>query len=577
MVDRRLVREMRPYRRACLMVCGGYLGSAACTVLFAYYLATVMQLVIFAGMNLSEVVPQFAVLLFVVLGRALCRWFIDVTAYEIAAAIQEDLRQRLLRQFCFVMGPVRLTDEKSGVLLSCVEDAVAALEGFFAKFLPLVTAAVIIPLCILAVAIPEDFFTGLFFFVTAPLIPLFMFLIGRQAESANRRQWKVLTRLSGEFLDLLEGLTTLKLFNQSRRQGEALANLNDSFRQATMQVLRVAFLSSFVLELTATLSVAIVAVSVGLRLLAGDMIFGQALFLLLLAPEFYQPLRNLGSAFHQAIASSVAAEQIYAFLQQAPDLPIEGMADLGTGAVTVEFRGVSYAYDGKAALQELSFTVAAGCYTAIVGASGAGKSTILRLLLGFVRPSGGEIKLNGRAIASLSRHAHYRGLAYLPQQPHIFSLSAAQNIALGKPDAPLEEIIAAARAAEIHDFIAALPDGYATVLGDSGRQLSGGQCQRIALARVLLQEAGLVLLDEGFAALDAVTGRRIRQALLLRAGGRTLLTITHHLPEAAKADQIIVLHEGRAVESGAHDELMARRGHYYALWQAGTEVRVDVV
>lgn len=572
MRSRSLMSELKPYRRQWSQIVVLQMISSICTVVFAYYLAKVIDRVIFAHMALTEVVPFLAVLLFVVFGRAWTRWVVDVRAYAIAVEVQESFRRRLLAHFCFALGPIGLAGEKSGELGAYLDEGIDGLEGYFAKFLPLCIAAALMPPIILAIVMPSDLFSGLIFLFTAPLIPIFMFLIGKQAEQANRRQWQTLANLSAYFLDLLEGLMLLKIFNQSERQQQEVAAMSEAFRHSTMKVLRVAFLSAFVLELTATLSIAIIAVSVGLRLLAGQVAFEQALFLLLLAPEFYQPLRQLGSAFHQAIAGSIAAAKLYEVLARPAILPGRG----GTGrladkTIAVAFEDVTYAYqaDRDHAVHHLSFVAEAGHHTAVVGLSGTGKSTVFQLLMGFAEPQSGQIYLNQQPLLSLAWPSLCHRIAYLPQEPYLFAMSAAENIALGKSGATADEIIAAAKQAEIHAFIMGLPQGYETMLGSGGQRLSGGQKQRIAIARAFLQNADLILLDEAFTGLDAENARVVAEALRSLAAGKTMITITHHPAMAAQADRIVVIAYGAAIESGTHEALLKKRGRYAALWQTG--------
>ncbi len=398
----------------------------------------------------------------------------------------------------------------------------------------------LIPVTFLLVVFPLDPLSGLVLLLTAPLIPVFMILIGSLADSLTRQQWTALSRMSAHFLDVLQGLTTLKLFNRSREQIAVIAEISDRYRDTTLGVLRVAFLSALVLEMVGTLSTAVIAVEIGLRVLYGRLAFEQAFFVLILAPEFYLPLRLLGTRFHAGIAGVTAARRVFEVL----GMPADGRSQsIPTGRTTndeqskdaesitgspchsrsiaVSFADVHYAYDDGArpALNGVSFEIRPGEKVALVGPSGAGKSTIAHLLLGFIAPTAGgitfatEIPAVGGA-SQLPRPQSGRSsfelpaIAWVPQLPYLFNMTVAENIRLGRPDAGQDDVVRAAQQAGADDFIRALPQGYETVIGERGARLSGGQAQRIALARAFLVDAPLVILDEATANLDPRARRR---------------------------------------------------------------------
>src|SRR5690606_31105200 len=324
----------------------------------------------------------------------------------------------------------------------------------------------------------------------------------------SRAQWRALSRMSAHFLDALQGLPTLKLFGRSRAEIERIRVISDQFRDTTMSVLRVAFLSALVLELLSTISVAIVAVEIGLRLLYERMTFADAFFVLVIAPEFYLSLRMLGTRFHAGMSGFAAAERIFAVLETpppaAPDAPPAALPERIT---TVRFERVAFAYDAgeRPALNGVSFEIRHGEKVALVGPSGAGKSTIVQLLLRFIEPGGGQITVDGVPLALIPADVWRTQIAWVPQRPHLFQTTIADNIRLARPDAPLEDVVRAAEQAHADEFIRAMPQGYATPIGERGARLSGGQAQRIALARAYLKDAPLLLLDEPTANLDAET------------------------------------------------------------------------
>lgn len=576
MLDERLLQEAKSYRHHFMKLCALSFVNALCIVSIAYYLTEIIGGVFLSHLHLAEVVPYFTVLLFVMLLKAVVSWQSEIVAHGIARQVKASLRTRLLKHLT-LLGPILIAGEQTGELVATLTDGIEELDAYFTKFLPQMIVITIIPLSLFVTVLSMDLLTAVIFVLTAPLIPIFMMLIGRLANQANNAQWHTLTKLSAHFLDVIEGLSTLKLFNQSIAQIKIIGRLSNEFRDVTLQVLRLAFLSALVLELVATLSVAMVAVTIGLRLLENQITFHHAFFLLLLAPEFYLPLRQLGTAFHSALSGSAAAARIYQIFALPPTeraqstcLPPELNEPL-----SIRFDAVYAAYKGDRgnALNGLDLTIAPGKKIAIVGASGAGKTTILHLLLQFMQPLKGEIRINGIPLSELTVAKWRQKIAYVPQSPHIFALTAAENIALANPSASISQIEAAAKAAKAHDFILALPNGYQTGLGDGGQPLSGGQMRRIALARAFLQNAPLVILDEVMTGLDPETAAMVETSLIALTQGKTVITIAHRLYAAAVADQVIVIENGQVAEAGSHAELLKNRGAYFALLTASRGVQ----
>jgi thiol reductant ABC exporter CydD subunit len=388
--------------------------------------------------------------------------------------------------------------------------------------------------------------------------------------------------MSAHFLDVLQGLTTLKILGRSRDQAGTIAAVSQQFAATTLGVLRVAFLSAFALEMIATISTAIVAVQVGLRLLYGQVEFEQAFFVLVLAPDFYLPLRLLGTRFHAGMAGTAAAARIFEVLEERPH-PRPHPKPLSSGRGErphprplsyrrgeIVFEDVHYAYDGgRRALDGVSFAIEAGQHVALVGPSGAGKSTVFNLLLRFIEPDRGQITCGGVPLCDIGLEEWREQMAWVPQDPYLFADTVAANIRLARPAASMEDVIRAAEKAYADEFIRALPQGYDTPIGERGARLSGGQRQRIALARAFLKDAPLLLLDEATANLDGENAALVQDAVDTLMRGRTTLTITHRLNTAACADQIIVLANGRVAERGAHAGLVRQEGIYHRLVAAG--------
>jgi len=568
MVDKRLIEQLKLHKQKFFLLVGLGLGGGILAVLQADFLAKIINGVFLEKLDWTGVSLWMGALFVIMTLRSVFVWLLEVTAHSLAAFIKKDIRQKILGSL-LALGPIYIHSQQTGELVNVLVEGVENLEPYFAKFLPQLFTAVVVPVVILTVVFPLDITTALILLLTAPLIPVFMILIGRTAEQVNKRQWETLSRLSAHFLDVLQGLTVLKIFGRSIEQIEVIRRMSAQFRDKTLGVLRIAFLSALVLELVSTISTALVAVTIGLKLLYFKMDFYQAFFLLLLAPEFYLPLRQLGTHFHAGMAGSAAAERIFAILT----LPKRTEGKKGEilfprqGQVDIVFENVSYAYDDgkRPALKDLSFVMKPGETVALVGASGSGKSTIASLLLAFMVPDKGHIYINGICLSDIKLKDWLAQVAFVPQAPHLFYSSVADNIRLGREEATLAEVMDAAQHAGAHEFIISLPDGYDTLVGEGGHGLSGGQCKRLAIARAFLQDAPFLLLDEATAGLDPQSEAVIDEALTLLMQGRTVLIIAHRLTTIYKAHCIVVLREGQAVEVGRHDELLKAQGLYSQL------------
>lgn len=569
-VDKRLLPRALLARLDLVLTVGLGLSVGVVVIGQAWLLSQAVSQVFLGGSTLAEVQGLLAGLLVLSLARFGLAWASDVAAGRLARTVKHDLRMRLTSHL-LNLGPAYARGERSGELTNTVVEGIEALDAYYRQYLPQLAIAALVPLAVLLFVFPLDWISGLVLLLTAPLIPLFMVLIGNMADGLTKRQWISLSRMSAHFLDVLQGLTTLRLFGRSREQIRTIAQISDRYRRTTMGVLRVSFLSALVLEMVGTLSTAVVAVQIGLRLLGGQLSFQEGFFVLLLTPEFYLPLRMLGARFHAGMAGVAAAQRIFEILDTSPALPES--ATRGVGAADLPARlhlsvsDVHYAYDDgqRPALRGISFEVPAGQRVALVGPSGAGKSTVAYLLLRFIEPDGGSIKVGGRPLCDFPRGPWREHVAWVPQNPHLFYGSVAENIRLARPDATPDEVTWAARQAHAHSFIAALPQGYETTVGERGARLSGGEAQRIALARAFLKDAPLVILDEATANLDPETEELIRESMGRLLEGRTTLLIAHRLSTVHGCDRVLVMDGGRVVEEGTHSTLVERGGLYKRL------------
>lgn len=550
------------------------LASGLLLIAQAWCLAGAVNAIVIGGGGLSQAMPWLWTMLVVLSVRAVLGWLSEQTAFHAAARIKEGLRQQLFRRLR-ALGPVYLSGERSGALSSALVEGVEALDRYYAEYLPQLALAALVPLSVLGFVLRFDWRIALILGLSGPLIPFFMVFIGKGAERLSQKQWRKLARMSAHFLDVLQGLTTLKLFNVSRLEADVVARISDDYRRSVMSVLRVAFLSSLALEFFSTMSIALAAVLLGFQLLWGRMDFRPAFFILLLAPEFFLPLRKLGSGYHARMEAVGAVEKIVEVLnapapaQAAETLQAPPRAQETCEPPAIAFEGVHFSYDGlRRALADFNLRIEPGESVALVGASGAGKTTVLNLLLGFIRPGQGEIFVNGIGLHRLKEEDWLSHVAWVPQRPRMFHGTVAENIRMGRPGADGAQVEEAARLAQADQFIRELPLGYETPVGEGGRALSGGQRQLIAIARAFLKDAPLVLLDEATANLDSESQAGLQQTIARLSEGRTMLMIAHRLSTVRLADRIAVLDRGGVAEEGAHDALLHLNGFYARMVKA---------
>jgi ATP-binding cassette subfamily C protein CydD len=550
----------RPARRnLALTVALGEL-SGILLILQTSLLVQIGNGVMFRGSSLPRLLPLFAALLGVILLRALAAWGSRRAAFECASGAKLTLRGELTEHLQAI-GPIALAGMRAGEIAHTTVDAVEALDAYFSKYLPQRAIASLLPFTILAVVFPLDWISGLVLVLTAVFLPLNMIVIGEESHARNQRLWGKLARMSGHFLDALQGLATMKMFGAARREAGEIARTSEEYRGMTMSVLKVAFLSSFMLELIASVSIALVAILSGLRLLSASMEFAPGYFILLIAPEYFLTLRALGTFYHSRMEAVSAADQVRALLQtgpprRLPDSPpatraaARPAARIAPGpryARRVAFEGVSFAYEARPILEDVTFSVSSREHVAVLGASGAGKSTLLSLLLGFATPDSGRLLIDGNDLRDLDSRAWLDTVAWLPQRPTLFHGTLRDNIVLGRPSAGDREIREAIRLSHASEFIERMPAGLHTRVGEGGQGLSMGQLQRVALARLFLRDPGLVLLDEPTAHLDPESERMVNAGIRNLTEGRTTVLVTHR--PADGVDRVLALAAGRIREA----------------------------
>ncbi|HVC82928.1 MAG TPA: thiol reductant ABC exporter subunit CydD [Chloroflexota bacterium] len=529
--------------------------------------------------GLGSLAPELAALLGVILLRAAVTGLRETAGQAGARRAKQTLRAQLVAHLQR-LGPLALKDKRTGDLVSLVGEGIERIDPYVARYLPQTALVVLTPLAILVAVAARDWISAIILLATAPILPLLMALVGRYAESHIQAQWSTLARMSAYLLDTLQGLTTIKILGRGAATEENVRRISIAYKDRTLRALRHAFLSSLVLEFITAGAIAMVAVVLGTRLLDGALSFETAFFVLLLVPEFYRPLRDLGQHRHAAMEAEAPMERIAALLASpattvAPSLPADhGRRPSSTREpiilarpLQIALTGIGYCYPGSetAALSGIDLVLAPGTRTAVVGPSGAGKSTLVGIVLRFIEPTAGAITVNGVPLAALPVEDWRAHLAYVPQRPHLFAGSVAENIALGRPGASPEEVAWAAAMAGADQFIERLPFQYETTIGERGARLSGGEAQRIAIARAFLRDAPVLILDEPTSALDPVSEAEIRTALERLSDGRTVLVVAHRLNTVATADRIAVLDRGTLVELGAHRELIEQGGLYARL------------
>jgi ATP-binding cassette subfamily C protein CydD len=571
-MDRRLLRQAIRHRGWWAAVVALGVGAGVATVTQAALLARLVDRVFLGGDGWFAVSGLAAAAALAIGVRAALVTAERLAARRLADGVAHELRRRAVEHLGR-LGPIGVGAERAGELRTLLTEGVDEIHGWFQDYLPQVALSAVVPLLVAAVVFRLDLLSALVLLVTAPLIPLFMVLIGRMAETHSRRQLDALGRLGAAFLDLIQGLPTLAMMGRAEAQVARAAALTQDLRRTTMTTLRLAFLSALALELLSTLSTAVVAVEVGLRLLYGRMAFVDAFAVLLLAPEFYLPLRLLGQRFHSGMAGVAAADRLFEVLDRPPvagtghdggNVAMPHQPVVALEAVTVRYPEIGGAGRPEA-LRKVSLRLEPGERLALVGASGSGKSSVLNLMLRFVDPVEGRMTADGADARDIAPDEWRERFSWVPQAPWLVEGTVAENVRMGRPDAPDDTLREAAARARADGFIHELPLGWDTPLGERGARLSGGQAQRLALARAFLRDAPIVLLDEPGAGLDPNTLVDLDRGIASLLMDRSAVIVAHRLASVERADRVVVLDEGVVVDEGRPAEVLRRPGPFRSL------------
>ena len=522
----------------------------------ALFFVMIADGVFLQGVLFKDILPLLFGLLGAIILRAGSGFIIGRTGVDLAAVIKQELRSKLIKSYA--ANPLQASVQgQSGQKVSLLLDAVDETDGFFSKYIPQLIQSYTIPFMLLIVIFTQNWTTGVIILITAPFIPVFMAIVGKRTKEKADEQMEQLNQFSGAFLDILQGLPSLKLFGQSDKQKQKIATSSFRFRDSTMEVLKSAFLSSLMLEYISMLSIGIIALEVGLRLVVFDNItFFTAFLIMILVPDFFTLLKDFGSAFHTARGSVSAANLLETELSKEQQPPVWGERELPSGPPHILLEDINFQYGSGFALENVRAEIKPYSQVAIIGKSGSGKTTLLHILAGLLPISQGRIEINGMPRETIDEKSWFSRLSYISQNPYLFAGTIEENIAIGSDrETTSEEVRKAAEKAGISEMVLSLEKGFDTIIGEAGRGLSGGEKQRIAIARAFLKKPSLILFDEPTTGLDLYTEQILQKSLDELSMKATVITVAHRLHTIKRSDMIFFLSEGELAAAGRHEQL----------------------
>ena len=562
MLDKNILKDIFPYKKSLIFIIHSNIIQATMIVSISYIIAYLADKLLFDELNHSAATPFLALLFFFFVVKAVLNYINRLKLEEISLNLQSKLRYKLLQALALDFKSIQR--KPKGQWLAIITKGVDKLDVYLTSFIPQFGLLITIPLVLVIFTFINDWISGLIFLFTAPLIPFFMILIGKIADKENKKQWQVFQKLAVYMADLLPGLLVVKAYNQTQRQLKQVEENGEKFSEATLKVLKIAFISAFMLEFIATISIAIIAVNIGLRLLYGQVSFLPAFFCLLVAPQFYQPFRQFGSAFHEAMNGIVASSEIYKLIQAAPNNKQKNIVLEMEKAPQIIFENVDFSYkNDENVLKDLNFTIKAGSQVVLTGANGAGKSTIFKLLLKLLDVKAGKILVDGKNLYDIDEQSWLNNIGWVAQEPYVFKSSLRENITLGRAcsKTQLERVT---QLVNLTEFIKKQEHGYDSIVGGA-INLSSGQKRRLGLARALLCNPKVLLLDEPMENLDSKNEELIKSVLEKLKGKVTVIIIAHRRQTIEAADKIIILDKGTIKEYGSAEELKKTNSYYHQL------------
>lgn len=562
MLDKNILKDIFPYKKSLIFIILSNIIQATMIVSISYIIAYLADKLLFDELNHSAATPFLALLFFFFVVKAVLNYINRLKLEEISLNLQSKLRYKLLQALALDFKSIQR--KPKGQWLAIITKGVDKLDVYLTSFIPQFGLLITIPLVLVIFTFINDWISGLIFLFTAPLIPFFMILIGKIADKENKKQWQVFQKLAVYMADLLPGLLVVKAYNQTQRQLKQVEENGEKFSEATLKVLKIAFISAFMLEFIATISIAIIAVNIGLRLLYGQVSFLPAFFCLLVAPQFYQPFRQFGSAFHEAMNGIVASSEIYKLIQAAPNNKQKNIVLEMEKAPQIIFENVDFSYkNDENVLKDLNFTIKAGSQVVLTGANGAGKSTIFKLLLKLLDVKSGKILIDGKNLYDIDEQSWLNNIGWVAQEPYVFKSSLRENITLGRAcsKTQLERVT---QLVNLTEFIKKQEHGYDSIVGRA-INLSSGQKRRLGLARALLCNPKVLLLDEPMENLDSKNEELIKSVLEKLKGKVTVIIIAHRRQTIEAADKIIILDKGTIKEYGSAEELKKTNSYYHQL------------